>query len=61
MTHVACEKIISFLVRSSILPFPIEWVATRHAAVYYVRDANAFSAGIVSYNFPSKWQKNDDK
>ena len=46
MTHAACKSKLLSNVRSSIYPFPGNWVATEHAVVYYARADHTFSAGI---------------
>ena len=46
MTHVVCESKLRLVVRSSMRPCPGNWVAIRHAVVYFAQAVHAFSAGI---------------
>ena len=46
MTHEACESKLRSVVRSSMHPYPGNWVAIGHAVVYYAWAAREFSAGI---------------
>ena len=46
MTHEACESKLRSVVRSSMHPYPGNWVAIALAVVYYAWAAHAFSAGI---------------
>ena len=46
MTHEACESKLRSVVRSSMHPYPGNWVAIGHAVVYYALAARKFSAGI---------------
>ena len=46
MTHEACKSKLRSVVRSSIHPYPGNWVAIGRAVVYYASAASEFSAGI---------------
>ena len=46
MIHEACESTLRSVVRSSMHPYPGNWVAIRRAVVYYAWAAHEFSAGI---------------
>ena len=46
MTHEACESKLRSVVRSSMHPYPGNWVAIGYAVVYYAWAARIFSAGI---------------
>ena len=46
MAHIACESKLHWVLRSSIHPCPVNWVATKRTVVYYARATQAFSAGI---------------
>ena len=46
MTHAACESKLRSVVRSSMHPYPGNWLAIGRAVVYYAWAARAFSAGI---------------
>ena len=46
MMHGACESKLRSVVRSSMHPYPGNWVAIGRAVVYYVWTAREFSAGI---------------
>ena len=46
MTHEACESKLRSVVRSSMHPYPGNWVAIWRAVVYYACAARSFSAGI---------------
>ena len=46
MDHQACELKSRSVVRSSIYPCPGNWVAIKHADVYYARAAHTSSEGI---------------
>ena len=46
MTQVACKPKLRSVLRSSVHPCQVNWVAIGHAVVYYAQTAHAFSAGI---------------
>ena len=46
MTHEACESKLRSVVRSSVHPYPGNWVAIGRAVVYYAWAARTFSAEI---------------
>ena len=46
MTHEAFESNLRSVVRSSMHPYPGNWVAIGRAVVYYAWTAREFSAGI---------------
>ena len=46
MTDVACESKVSLIVRSSMRPYPGNWVAIGRAVSYHAQAARAFSTGI---------------
>ena len=46
MSHEACESKLRSVVRSSMHPYPGNWVAIGRAVVYYAWATHAFSAGI---------------
>ena len=46
MTHEACKSKLRSVVRSSMHPYPGNWVAIGRAVVYYALATRAFSAGI---------------
>ena len=46
MTQEACESKLRSVLRSSMHPYPGNWVAIGHAVVYYAWAAREISAGI---------------
>ena len=46
MTHEACDSKLHLVVRSSMHPYPGNWVAIGHAVVYYTLAAHELNVGI---------------
>ena len=46
MTHEVCESKLGSVLRSSVHPYPGNWVAVGHAVIEYAWAAREFSAGI---------------